>query len=162
MDGLWPNVHIYIIGIWIRTDLFWSRWPYIQCSLWMLKKDLIALYLLKKRIKYIHTCTGIILEHGKSWLDNSNLVYMFKVARGLKLMENYLSAFCRYGLILTKLAHICCWDMNNLWLNYCDFDLISKVPRGLRMLKNSLSAYDLLKELIGFDHTCLVILLSYG
>ena len=57
----------------------------------------------------------------------------------------------RNGLILTKLVHLYCYDMEKILLDFGDLDPIFKVTLGLRLLENGLSALYLLKELIDFN-----------
>ena len=63
------------------------------------------------------------------------------------------------GLILTKLVHLYCCDMEKNWLDLGDFDRIFKVTQGPRLLENGLSAPYLMKEWMDFDQTCTTILL---
>ena len=103
-------------------------------------------------------------DRDKNWLDFGDFDPIFKVTRGLRLLENSLSAPISRtnGWILTKLVHLYCCDMEKNRLDFGDLDPIFKVTGGLRVLENGLSAPYLQNEWMDFDQTCAAILLRQG
>ena len=89
----------------------------------------------------------------KNWLDFGDLDPIFKIKRGLRLLENgFFDPISRMNeWILTKLVQLYCWDRDNNWLDFGDLDPILKVTGRLRLLENGLSAPYLQNKWNDFD-----------